>query len=80
MFERYSCDFIYIFSELRVKAKFEEIIKNKNMSSTLKVNGLTYRTIERDVERLFKKFGKINEEFIPKDKFSGKSRGFAFVR
>lgn len=80
MFERYSCDFIYIFSELRVKAKFEEIIKNKNMSSTLKVNGLTYRTIERDVERLFKKFGKINEVFIPKDKFSGKSRGFAFVR
>jgi len=50
------------------------------MSSTLKVNGLTYRTIERDVERLFRKFGKINEVFIPKDKFSGKSRGFAFVR
>lgn len=48
--------------------------------STLKVNGLTYRTIERDVERIFDKFGKINEVFIPKDKYSGKSRGFAFVR
>jgi len=50
------------------------------MSSTLKVNGLTYRTIERDVERIFNKFGKINEVFIPKDRFSGKSKGFAFVR
>ena len=50
------------------------------MSSTLKVNGLTYRTIERDVERMFNKFGKINEVFIPKDRFSGKSKGFAFVR
>ena len=48
--------------------------------STLKVNGLTYRTIERDVERMFDRFGKINEVFIPKDKYSGKSRGFAFVR
>jgi len=56
--------------------------KNKcfaNMS-TLKVNGLTYRTVERDVERLFDKYGKINEVFIPKDRFSRKSRGFAFVR
>eukprot|EP00092_Neocalanus_flemingeri_P038220 GFUD01041601.1.p1 GENE.GFUD01041601.1~~GFUD01041601.1.p1 ORF type:complete len:195 (-),score=45.40 GFUD01041601.1:247-831(-) len=48
--------------------------------STLKVNGLTYRTVERDVERLFDKYGKINEVFIPKDRFSRKSRGFAFVR
>merc|ERR1712048_1028138 len=36
--------------------------------------------IERDVERIFRKFGTINEVFIPKDRFSGKSRGFAFVR
>ena len=54
--------------------------KTIKMSSTLKVNGLTYRTIERDVERMFNKFGKINEVFIPKDRFSGKSKGFAFVR
>ena len=57
-----------------------KILLSTAMSSTLKVNGLTYRTIERDVEKLFKKFGKINEVFIPKDRFSGKSRGFAFVR
>merc|ERR1712130_183088 len=48
--------------------------------STLKVNGLTYRTVEREVERLFDKYGKINEVFIPKDRFSRRSRGFAFVR
>jgi len=50
------------------------------MSSTLKVNGLTYRTIEKDVERIFNKRSKIDEVFIPKDKVSGKSKGFAFVR
>jgi len=44
------------------------------------VNGLTYRTVEREVERLFDKYGKINEVFIPKDRFSRRSRGFAFVR
>lgn len=48
--------------------------------STLKVNGLTYRTVEREVEKLFDKYGKINEVFIPKDRFSRRSRGFAFVR
>ena len=48
--------------------------------STLKVNGLTYRTVEREVEKLFEKYGKINEVFIPKDRFSRRSRGFAFVR
>ena len=48
--------------------------------STLKVNGLTYRTVEREVEKLFEKYGKINEVFIPKDRYSRRSRGFAFVR
>merc|ERR1719186_2279109 len=48
--------------------------------SSLKVNGLTYRTIEREVEELFERYGKIGEVFIPKDRFSRKSRGFAFVR
>ena len=60
--------------------KVRFLVSAVKMSSTLKVNGLTYRTIERDVEKMFKKFGKINEVFIPKDRFSGKSRGFAFVR
>lgn len=48
--------------------------------SSLKVNGLTYRTNEREVEELFERYGKIGEVFIPKDRFSRKSRGFAFVR
>ena len=29
--------------------------------STLKINGLTFRTVEREVEKLFEKYGKINE-------------------
>ena len=55
-------------------------LNNRKMSCTLKVNGITYRTIEKDVKRTFNKRCKIEEVFIPKDKVSGKSKGFAFVR
>ena len=47
---------------------------------TIKVNGVPYTSREKSLERLFKKYGTINEVYIPTDKFSGKSRGYAFVR
>ena len=66
---------------------------------SLKVDNLTYRTTNRDLEYLFEKYGKVsrlvflidifynlNETFqigdiyIPRDKYSKESRGFAFVR
>ena len=50
-----------------------------NMVS-LKVDNLTYRTSSDDIEYLFEKYGKIGDVFIPKDKFTRESRGFAFVR
>ena len=68
------------YSHLVVVSDFWQWRRSAVRMTTLKVNGLTYRTVERDVEKLFDKYGKVNEVFIPKDKFSGKSRGFAFVR
>ena len=50
-----------------------------NMVS-LKVDNLTYRTSADDIGYLFEKYGKIGDVFIPKDKFTRESRGFAFVR
>ena len=47
---------------------------------SLKVDNLTYRTSADDIEYLFEKYGKIGDVFIPKDKFTRESRGFAFVR
>ena len=50
-----------------------------NMVS-LKVDNLTYRTSADDIEYLFEKYGKIGDVFIPKDRVTRESRGFAFVR
>lgn len=47
---------------------------------TVKVDNLTYRTVVRDVEYLFEKYGKVGDVYIPKDRFTRESRGFAFVR
>lgn len=50
-----------------------------NMVS-LKVGNLTYRTTSDDLRRVFSKFGSVGDVYIPKDRFSRESRGFAFVR
>lgn len=47
---------------------------------SLKVDNLTYRTTDRDLEYLFEKYGKVGDIYIPKDRNTRESRGFAFVR
>lgn len=47
---------------------------------SLKVGNLTYRTTADDLRRVFSKFGSVGDVYIPKDRFSRESRGFAFVR
>ncbi|XP_021931960.1 serine/arginine-rich splicing factor 2 isoform X2 [Zootermopsis nevadensis] len=47
---------------------------------SLKVGNLTYRTTPEDLRRVFEKFGSVGDIYIPKDRFSRESRGFAFVR
>jgi len=47
---------------------------------SLKVDNLTYRTTGEDLERYFKKYGDVGDIYIPRDRNTQESRGFAFVR
>lgn len=43
------------------------------------VGNLSYETTEDDLRQAFKEYGEVSSVNIIKDKYSGKSRGFAFV-
>ena len=45
----------------------------------LYIGNLARRTSEKDVEAAFAAFGKVNSVAIIKDRYTGDSRGFAFV-
>ncbi|KAI8494965.1 Serine arginine-rich splicing factor 2 [Branchiostoma belcheri] len=47
---------------------------------SLKVDNLTYRTTPEDLRRVFEKYGDVGDCYIPRDRFTRESRGFAFVR
>ncbi|CAG0880907.1 unnamed protein product [Darwinula stevensoni] len=51
----------------------------ENMYS-LKVDNLTYRTTPEDLKRAFERYGDVGDVYIPRDRFTKESRGFAFVR
>ncbi|KAJ3130579.1 Kinesin-associated protein 3, partial [Physocladia obscura] len=48
-------------------------------SKTLGVFGLSILTNERDIDRLFSPFGRIESISVLKDKITGKSRGYGFI-
>uniref|UniRef100_A0A8D2HIZ2 RRM domain-containing protein n=1 Tax=Urocitellus parryii TaxID=9999 RepID=A0A8D2HIZ2_UROPR len=48
--------------------------------TSLKVENLTYRTSPNTLRRVFQKYGPVGDVYIPRDRFTKKSRGFAFVR
>lgn len=50
-----------------------------NMVS-LKVGNITYRTSCEDLKIIFGKYGHVGDVYIPKDRVTKESRGFAFVR
>jgi RNA recognition motif-containing protein len=49
------------------------------MSSKLYVGNLSFDTTEIDLQDTFAEAGTVNEVALMQDKFTGKSRGFAFV-
>ncbi|XP_073022021.1 uncharacterized protein [Primulina eburnea] len=49
-------------------------------SYSLLVLNITFRTTADDLFPLFDKYGKVVDVFIPRDRRTGDSRGFAFVR
>lgn len=51
----------------------------KEMTS-LKVDNLSYKITSEDLKPLFEKYGDVGDIYIPRDRFTKKSRGFSFVR
>ena len=49
------------------------------MGNKLYVGNLSFNTSENDLQDLFTKAGKVSEVALVMDKFTSKSRGFAFV-
>lgn len=47
---------------------------------SLKVDNLTYRTTPDDLRRVFERCGEVGDIYIPRDRHTRESRGFAFVR
>ncbi|HUH25478.1 MAG TPA: RNA-binding protein [Flavobacterium sp.] len=43
------------------------------------IGNLSFHTSEEELQDLFKQFGEVNSVRIITDKFSGRSKGFAFV-
>ncbi|KAF7473102.1 Hypothetical predicted protein [Marmota monax] len=48
--------------------------------TSLKVDNLTYRTSPNTLRRVFQNYGPVGDVYIPRDRFTKKSHGFAFVR
>ena len=49
------------------------------MGTKLYVGNLSFNTTETDLQDLFAQAGAVQEVTLMQDKFTGKSRGFAFV-
>ena len=49
------------------------------MATKLYVGNLPFNTTENELQELFSKAGAVQEVMLMQDKFTGKSRGFAFV-
>jgi cold-inducible RNA-binding protein len=49
------------------------------MATKLYVGNLSFNTAEADLRRLFEQYGTVTSCSLIMDKFTGKSRGFAFV-
>ena len=52
---------------------------NNNMSNKLYVGNLSFDTTEVDLQDTFAEAGTVTEVALMQDKFTGRSRGFAFV-
>ena len=49
------------------------------MGTKLYVGNLSFNTTENELQELFSQAGPVQEVMLMQDKFTGKSRGFAFV-
>ena len=49
------------------------------MGTKLYVGNLSFNTTENELQELFSQAGTVQEVTLMQDKFTGKSRGFAFI-
>jgi arginine/serine-rich splicing factor 2 len=47
---------------------------------SLKVDNLSYRITPEELQPMFERYGDVGDIYIPRDRFTKESRGFAFVR
>ena len=47
---------------------------------SLKVDNLSYRISPEELKPVFERYGDVGDIYIPRDRFTKESRGFAFVR
>src|SRR5258707_9066920 len=52
---------------------------NSTMGTKLYVGNLSFNTTENELQELFSQAGPVQEVTLMQDRFTGKSRGFAFV-
>ena len=53
---------------------------NLDAMYTVKIDNLSYQTVEADLRDAFDRYGEIGDVYIPKDFQGGGSKGFGFVR
>lgn len=53
---------------------------NVDGMTSLKVDNLTYRTSPETLRSVFEDYGRVGDVYIPRDRYTKESRGFAFVR
>lgn len=58
---------------------FSALKKSKTMGNKLYVGNLSFNTTEIAIQDLFSQCGSVSEVMLMQDKFTGRSRGFAFV-
>jgi len=54
-------------------------MKRTDEAATIRVTNLSEETRESDLQELFKPFGSISRIYLAKDRYTGASKGFAFV-
>lgn len=61
------------------KGRGESMSMKRDEAATIRVTNLSEETRESDLQELFKPFGNISRIYLAKDRYTGASKGFAFV-
>jgi len=63
-----------------IKMSFRRPPSDVDRMTSLRVGNLPFRAHQEDLLPLFEKYGDVGDIYLPVERGSGRSRGFAFVR